>query len=577
MYPSVGPIVRATSDSSVQIWAEYAFPCTVTLTVVEQNATAENKPTTRSVHTVKVGVHHYTLIYLNGLQPATWYTYELVIKLFDETEQATLASEEEVIQQDANKLMQCFRTMDVVEPHSGQSEQATRQLRIAYGSCRKSEEQSIDALAAFRNWLMDRYEQREEAWPHLLLLIGDQIYADEPPAFLKRTYPQLAHGASTFEDFTLLYNHAWTKNKDVRQVLAVLPTYMIFDDHEITNNWNVSPTWRAMALRHGKEQLLIDGLVAYWVYQGWGNLARGIAHQEMPLLSIMDEAELSGEDALEALRSQIRLELTGKADLPWHYTIPTQPPIFVANARVHRTAVLENDQSAILAPTRIMDQAQMDEFRLWQRASSTGLSFLVSSVPVLLPPAIGLAEYGAGKRLWYKSIVPLRWLGRRIARVQQKIAQRLSFDHWPLYSATWQELVQLLNTAEHDVLVLSGDVHFSYAMEAHGRRKKAATLYQFVSTPLQNLLNNKDRSLIEKQARLTHLSYGGLHSRVLPLYKADGKGRVSHDLLFQNALALVTIETVGTKNYTVEQAYLGNIDGEVEVLGRTVVKCEPMV
>ena len=46
---------------------------------------------------------------------------------------------------------------------------------------------------------------------------------------------------------------------------------MIFDDHEITNSWNTSPDWRARALSHGLEPMLVDGLVAYWVYQGWGN------------------------------------------------------------------------------------------------------------------------------------------------------------------------------------------------------------------------------------------------------------------------------------------------------------------
>ena len=528
---------------------------------------------------MRVGSHHFALISIDGLQPATWYTYELDIsdvnKINDvEPERVMPVLEGDITSQENVPLIHCFRTLNAVDVIQPQTAQTSRQLRIAYGSCRKSEEQSIDALSAFASWLTERYDQREEQWPHLLLLIGDQIYADQPPDFLTRSHPQLAHGANTFEDFTLLYKHAWTNDKSVRQVLAVLPTYMIFDDHEITNNWNASSTWLAMALQHGMVQLLIDGLVAYWLYQGWGNLARGAANQQMPLLSIMDEAEQSCEDVLEALRTEIRQELHGKTNLPWHYTIPTQPQIFVANARVHRTAVIDTNESAILAPSRIMDQAQMDELRLWQRASTTGLALLVSSVPVLLPPAIGLAEYVAGKRLWYKSIAPLHFLGRRIARVQQKLAQRLSFDHWPLYSATWQEFVHVLDTTDQDLLVLSGDVHFSYAMEARGRHKKAATLYQFVSTPLQNLLNRKDRSLIERQAGITHLRYGGLQMRVLPLYTPDEKGRVPHDLLFQNILALVTIETVGTSSYTVQQTYLGNINGKVEVLGRTVVKRE---
>lgn len=73
----------------------------------------------------------------------------------------------------------------------------------------------------------------------------------------------------------------------------MLPTYMIFDDHEIINNWNISPTWRAKALKHGREQLLVDRPVAYWVYQGWGNLHRR-TNTTSPLLQIMQQGAESG-------------------------------------------------------------------------------------------------------------------------------------------------------------------------------------------------------------------------------------------------------------------------------------------
>ena len=177
----------------------------------------------------------------------------------------------------------------------------------------------------------------------------------------------------------------------------------------------------------------------------------------------------------------------------------------MANARVDRTAVSGNNEQEIYAPARIMGQSQMNELQTWMRTPKVGLSLLVSSVPVLLPPAIGLAEYIAGKRFWQESIAPLKWLGVRLARWQQKVALRTSFDHWPTYSATWQEFVRAFDECEQDMLVLSGDVHFSYAMEAHRRRKKRIHLYQFVSTPLQNVLSTKDQQLIERQAGITHL------------------------------------------------------------------------
>jgi hypothetical protein len=510
-------------------------------------------------------------VYLDGLQPATWYTYRLDTGGQKDVEQIDAISEGHIQHQDTAPQLCCFRTMDATETKQAVSQQSQSQLRIAYGSCHKSEEQDNDALSAFGSWLISNYEQREEQWPHLLLLIGDQIYADQPPAALTKKYPQLEQGASTFEDFALLYEYAWTKNRSIRQALAVVPTYMIFDDHEITDNWNTSPTWRAAAIREGLEQMLVDGLVAYWVYQGWGNLERRTQSNPSPLLTIMQEAEQHGEDILEVLRAQIKEEIYGRADFHWHYTIATTPPIFVANARTGRTAVFDDSEQEIYAPARIMSQQQMNELRTWMHTHSAGLLLLVSSVPVLLPPAIGLAEYVAGKRFWQKSIAPLRWLGLRMARLQQKVALRTNFDHWPLYSATWQEFVHLLDECDQDILVLSGDVHFSYAMEAQRTGRKRGHLYQFVCTPLQNVLTPNDRKLIERQAPITHMPYGGLHTHVLPLYTADMKARIPHDILFQNSLAIVKVETEGKGKYEVQQEYLGNVDGKAEVIGRTLV------
>ena len=574
-YLSVGPLVRATSSSSVVIWAECVQRCRVTVKASPIEPLADTPLAIASTNTVMVGGRSYVAVCLDGLQPASWYTYQLDTDEQKDLENTNAPSMEAGEHQDTAPQYYCFRTMNAMGASAVESEQAQRLLRFAYGSCRKSEVQEIDMLSAFGSWLVDTYEQREAQWPHLLLLIGDQIYADQPPSALKDVYPQLVQGATTFEDFALLYKYAWTKDRGTRQALAAIPTYMIFDDHEVTNNWNIAPWWRAKALHRGLEQVLVDSLVAYWVYQGWGNLARETQRNHSPLLAIMYEGEQSGEDVLETLRTQVKQEIYGKADLHWHYVIPTEPPIFVANARTERTSILDTTEQNIFAPARIMSRSQMQELQNWTHTSRTSPSLLVSSVPILLPPVIGLAEYMAGRRFWQRSVAPLRWLGLRIAHFQQSFALRLSFDHWPVYALTWQELLHMLDDCEQDMIALSGDVHFSYAMEAHKVRKKRARLYQFVSTPLQNVLAPRDQQLIERQSHIARMPYGGLRTHVLPLYTADMKAHVPGNLLFQNTLALVEVETEGGNAYSVRQTYLGMVDGEVGVIGRTVVTRKP--
>ena len=58
----------------------------------------------------------------------------------------------------------------------------------------------------------------------------------------------------------------------VRRALANIPVYMIFDDHEITDDWNITREWRdnVKGSKCGR-QIIANGLAAYWAFQGWGN------------------------------------------------------------------------------------------------------------------------------------------------------------------------------------------------------------------------------------------------------------------------------------------------------------------
>jgi len=554
----IGPLVRATTATSVTIWAEFTHPCTMRLSVVPTQS-PQADPISLSVRTTNVGGRHYAVPQLNDLQPATWYIYHI----------HTATPDNPTWQEADAPLLQCFRTLDPSPTARSSSPAPRHPLRLVYGSCRKPDQPSTDALSSFAPWLLQHFEQRETTWPHLLLLIGDQIYADQPTQPFLQQYPHLRHGATQFADFALFYEYAWAHDDSVRQVLATIPSYMIFDDHELINDWNISPQWRAEIIKRGLGQKLIDGLVAYWVYQGWGNLI----HQQNanhPLLNIMQQAQASGADALEPLRAAIKEDMYGTTELTWHYEIPTSPPIFVTNVRADRTTVFNNIPHAIYAPARIMDQQQMSDLQTWMRKHDNTPSLLVSSVPAILPPFIGLAEYLLGLRLWPNGPAPLRWLGQQLARLQLKLAVKTSFDHWPAFSATWQELLHLLDTRQHDILLLSGDVHFSYA--ARARRtfsKKPASLYQFVSTPIQNALTRRDYLLIVTQALLKILIYSNLTTRILPLRPTHPIKEIRRDLLFLNTLAYLTLQPQGETQYQIHHDYLGIINGQMQTIGST--------
>jgi hypothetical protein len=58
----------------------------------------------------------------------------------------------------------------------------------------------------------------------------------------------------------------------VRRLLAHLPTAMIFDDHDITDDWNLSREWEETAYGHPFSRRIIgNALIGYLINQGWGN------------------------------------------------------------------------------------------------------------------------------------------------------------------------------------------------------------------------------------------------------------------------------------------------------------------
>ena len=56
---------------------------------------------------------------------------------------------------------------------------------------------------------------------------------------------------------------------------------MMFDDHDITDDWNISASWIAeMREKPWWDARIVGGLVAYWCYQQLGNLSPEALHDD---------------------------------------------------------------------------------------------------------------------------------------------------------------------------------------------------------------------------------------------------------------------------------------------------------
>ncbi len=81
--------------------------------------------------------------------------------------------------------------------------------------------------------------------------------------------------------------HRW-----VRKLLANVPTFMLPDDHEFTDSFRITGSWLEQAVRDPPwRTTLASAMMAYWIYQGWGNVSADVARAHPFLRVIMREAE----------------------------------------------------------------------------------------------------------------------------------------------------------------------------------------------------------------------------------------------------------------------------------------------
>ena len=293
-------------------------------------------------------------------------------------------------------------------------------LRLAFGSCRiaelpvprrrwssprerrralaDEEEHGPDAMVALA---LDLRGTPHERWPDLMLLIGDQVYADNPgPAtrtlIEQRRDPSEPPGyeVADFGEYCFLYQEAWTE-PSVRWLLSVVPTAMIFDDHDVHDDWNTSAAWRRdYQAKPWWPDRIRAAYMSYWIYQHLGNLSPAeLAKNEMwqQMQEPGDQAGPLGDFAAQADRLA--------PDIQWSYRRTFGPPggavrIVVIDSRSGR--VLEEGRR------RMVGEAEWQ----WVTESVAGdwnHVVLASSLPLLLPYGIH------GLEAWNEAVCGGAW------------------------------------------------------------------------------------------------------------------------------------------------------------------------
>jgi phosphodiesterase/alkaline phosphatase D-like protein len=451
---ALGPVLRHVGETTASVWVQTDGPATVSVL----GCTAR---------TFEVAGNHYALVPVTGLEPDSRTPYEVEI------------DGERVWPPSTNPYPpSLIRT---------RGPESNGRNRIIFGSCRYPKvadpkltaELGIDALDAYAAQMASRPPQE---WPDVLLLLGDQVYADElTPRNRRRIagrrdrHPDWPDDEIVgYDEYVGLYQDSWT-DPEIRWLMSTVPTAMIFDDHDVRDDWNTSAAWRAeMREKPWWRERIRSALASYWVYQHIGNLP---SHD---LISDPDYRKIVEHDGdtwplLVELADRADAETDGEKGVRFSFRWDLGRTRFVMiDSRNGR--ILEGGQHLMLGESefswierQVTAPGQVDHL------------VLGTSIPWLLPHALGDLET-------VNEIAAARpgWRGR----LGETVRQAADLEHWAAFRASFDRLTAMIGRAAAggpaSVSVLSGDVHHSYVARADMPGDPPARVHQLTCSPVHN-------------------------------------------------------------------------------------------
>lgn len=532
----VGPMLRYVDRTDATVWIEVSTPCRVTIRAADEVVTEQ----TWGVHG-----HHFAVLHLRNLPEGTETPYEVEL--------------------DGTSVW----PIDPERPSVIGTPRADDTVRLAFGSCRRGENQTptalrqigADALVALSHQ-MARTEHHE--WPDAMLLLGDQVYADIPSRDIAERLaerrraglgPQAVRDSAgaggdrdvseeicDFEEYSWLYRESWN-DPDVRWLLSTVPSCMILDDHDLRDDWNSSHSWRReMTAQPWWRDRVIGAFSSYFVYQHLGNLAPD---------------ELEANEVYQALRAadsdtereRILADFAVSADSERGASQWSFKRDF---GRV-RVVMLDVRASRHLDPDnrRVMDA---DEWE-WTRRSCLDAEvdhlLIGSSLPAFMLPALHNVEG------WNEAIARDRPDKPFTARVGERIRLAVDLEHWAAFRRSFDDLVGLLtdvssgegHPAPASILMLGGDVHCSYLEEVELTSPRVSNsptrVHQLVMSPFRNPLQKTIRVVNRLSVREPVPTLTRALSRAVGVREPEATWQVSDGIWFDNGV--MTLELRGRR------------------------------
>ncbi|HEV8172199.1 MAG TPA: alkaline phosphatase D family protein [Actinoplanes sp.] len=473
----IGPVLRRVVGDRATIWVETTDPAVVR---VEADGGGAG-----SAHTFSAYGHHYAIVVVEGLTPDAASSYRVLLDDRPVWPPAGSPYPRSVIRTRA-------------------SDDREQPVSLIFGSCREATPHATgrrlppDALDAFARRLMTDPEN-PGLRPDLIVLLGDQVYADKTSAkvrrFLRRHRRPGHHAPDdqvvSFDEYTKLYLESW-RDPEVRWLFATVPSVMIFDDHEIIDDWNTSASWRQeMSREPWWHERISSGLASYWVYQHVGNLGPDELAAD-PLYAKITAAGEATDLLRDFGRSVDEPASAENTDRPYQWS-------FALDVGRTRVVMLDTRCNRVLTPGR-REMLPAKEWRWFVDQAHGDYDHLVvgSSLPWLMPPAIHDLE------AWNERVADSS--RDRLAAYGEQMRRAVDLEHWAAFNRSFDALGELFRrlgegaaraprdrvgaggayAAPASISVLSGDVHHSYVARALMGPEVVTPIHQLTCSPIHN-------------------------------------------------------------------------------------------
>ena len=240
----------------------------------------------------------------------------------------------------------------------------------------------------------------------------------------------------------------------VQRLMAHVSVAMIFDDHDVTDDWNLNLDWREAAYGNDFSRRIIgNALLSYLICQGWGNKPENFTHLTDALkVCLRSPGSTDHDDLITEL-----LAFQG-----WDYTWKTSPELVVLDTRTRRWP---SEESAI-QPSGLLDWEAITD--LQQKLYGKPAVLLVSAGPIFGVKLIELIQHS-------------------FARIGKPLV--VDAENWMGHPGTAEAILNVFlhSKTPQNFVILSGDVHYSFVYDVELRlRDEGPDIWQICSSGIKN-------------------------------------------------------------------------------------------